>query len=169
MQDKNEVEKEFNRAYFQYIGPIYRFFYLKSDSRESAEDLANETFLRLWKTLNSGENVKNFRAFLYKIARNLLTDFYRKKSGKAEISLDSVPEIIGSEDLQQRVISNSEVDRIKKALQGLKEEYQLVIIWHYLEDIPIKEIALIIDKTEENTSVLLHRALQSLREKISNF
>jgi len=125
--------------------------------------------LRLWKTLNSGQNINNTRAFLYKIARNLLTDFYRKKAQKTEISLESAPEIIDSNDFQQRIINNSEIERIKKALQGLKEEYQLVIIWHYLEDIPIREIAEIMEKTEENTRVLLHRALQSLREKISNF
>jgi len=169
MQDKSMIEKEFNRAYFQYISSIYRFFYLKSDSQEIAEDLTNETFLRLWKTLNSGQNINNTRAFLYKIARNLLTDFYRKKAQKTEISFESAPEIIDSNDFQQRIINNSEIERIKKALQGLKEEYQLVIIWHYLEDIPIREIAEIMEKTEENTRVLLHRALQSLREKISNF
>ncbi|MDP2820989.1 MAG: RNA polymerase sigma factor [bacterium] len=167
MQGKAEIEKEFNRAYFQYIGPIYRFFYLKTDSQEIAEDLASETFLRLWKTLSSGENINNPRAFLYKIARNLLTDFYRKKAQKTEISLDSAPEIIDSDNFQQRIINNSEIERIKKAMQGLKEEYQLVIIWHYLEDIPIKEIAEIMEKTEGNIRVLLHRALQALKNSIN--
>lgn len=166
--ENDEIKQEFNRIYYQYITPIYRFFYLKSDSQETAEDLASETFTRLWITLNKNENIKNPRAFLYKVARNLLTDFYRKKAKKAEISLELTPEIVDSINFQQKIINNIEVERIKKELQNLKEEYQLVIIWHYLEDIPIKEIAEIMDKTEDNTRVLLHRALKALRQQIPN-
>jgi len=162
--ENEEIKQEFNRIYYQYITPIYRFFYLKSDSQEAAEDLTSECFTRLWKTLNSGQDVKNPRAYLYKIARNLLTDFYRKKAQKREISLELAPEIVDSINFQQKIINNIEIERIKKELQNLKEEYQLIIIWHYLEDIPIKEIAEIMDKTEDNTRVLLHRALKSLRD-----
>jgi RNA polymerase sigma-70 factor (ECF subfamily) len=163
--DKKEIEKEFSRIYYQYISPIYRFFYLKSDSQEIAEDLTQETFFRLWKALNSNEKIKNPRAYLYRLARNLITDFYRKEKKKQEIPLDSSPEIIDSADFQKKIIINAEIEQIKKNLQDLKEEYQLVIIWHYLEDVPIKEIAEILNKSEENIRVLLHRALKSLREK----
>jgi len=165
--DKEEIKKEFTKIYYQYIDSIYRFFYLNSDSQEVAEDLTQETFSRLWKALNSQEKIEKPRAYLYRLARNLIVDFYRKTQKNQEILLDSMPEIRDPGDVQKRVIINTEIEKIKKNLQGLKEEYQLVIIWHYLEDIPIKEIAEILNKTEESTRVLLHRALKALKESIN--
>lgn len=165
---EKEAEKEFNRLYYQHISAIYRFFYLKSDSQEIAEDLTHETFSRFWKILQSGEEIEKPRAYLYRLARNLLADFYRKTKKKQEISLESAPEAVDLVDFQQKIIINSEIEQIKKRLQSLKEEYQLVIIWHYLEEVPIKEIAEILNKSEENTRVLLHRALKALRKQMEN-
>ena len=52
-------------------------------------------------------------------------------------------------------------------LAGLKEEYKEVVVWHYIEDVPIVEIAKMLNKSEGAVRVSLHRALNALREEIN--
>jgi len=59
------------------------------------------------------------------------------------------------------------VERIKLALNEIKKEYQDIIIWHYLEDMTIKEIAELTGKTEGNVRVMAHRGLAALRKILS--
>lgn len=162
------LKKAFSEIYDQNIDRIYRFVYLKVNSREVAEDLASEAFLKCWECFKRGDNIDNHSAFLYQIARNLVIDHYRNK-GKAQlISTEDTPVIIDPKDnLEERAFLNSDIEQIKAVLADLKDDYQNVIIWHYLDDLPIQQVAQKLDKSEDNTRVLLHRALKSLREKIN--
>jgi len=62
---------------------------------------------------------------------------------------------------------NFELENLKKALRRLRDEYSEVIIWHYLDDLSVKEIAEILNKRENNVRVLLHRALESLKAQLN--
>jgi len=59
-----------------------------------------------------------------------------------------------------------EMDRIQKALATMQDDYQNLIIWRYLDELSMAEIAQITGKTEENVRVGIHRALQALKGKI---
>lgn len=159
--------KEFSKIYDQCIEKIYRFVFLKVGSQDIAQDLCSEAFLRGWEAFKSQE-IDNPQAFLYRIARNLVTDHYREKGRAQFLSVDEsyFPLIDHNEDLEQRMILSSDLEQVKSALSNLKEDYQNIVIWHYLEDISVPEIALMMDKTEEATRTLLHRALKSLRSNI---
>lgn len=167
------TKKIFSNIYDQYVDKIYRFIFIKVNSQEIAEDLCSETFLRGWEVFKRAQNpqpneqrIENPQAFLYKIARNLIIDHYREK-GKAKIISAEYASIIDPRgDLEEKAISRSDLDNIRQALTGLKEDYQDVIIWHYLDDMPIGEIAKLLDRTEPTTRVLLHRALNALRTAI---
>ena len=103
---------------------------------------------------------------MYKTARNLVTDYYRQK-GKISIVSASDPLIVDPTcNLEENAKLNSDMENIRKSLSGLKEDYQNVILWHYLDDLSISEISKALDKTEATTRVLLHRALKSLKGKI---
>jgi len=166
--------KEFSKIYDQLIDKIYRFIFLKVNSQEIAEDLASETFLRVWevydKTRNNGDfeipKIENPRAFLYRIARNLVTDYYRKKDKNPTISTEFVAITDPKENLEEKAQKDSDLYTIRQAMVNLKDDYQNVIIFHYLDDLPIKEVAEMLDKSEENTRVLLHRALKALKKNI---
>jgi len=166
--------KEFSKIYDRYINKIYRFIFLKVNSKDLAQDLTSETFLKGWaafkKSQNPGHNnqkVENPSAFLYQIARNLVIDHYREK-GKAQlVSVEYTPIIDPKQDLEEKSLLESDIGQVRLALTGLKEDYQNVIIWHYLDDLSIREVAKIMDKTEETTRVLLHRALKSLKNEIN--
>lgn len=161
------LRKIFSELYDQNIDRIYRFIFLKVNSQEIAEDLVSETFLRCWERFKKGDNIENHSAFLYQIARNLVIDHYRDKGKTQLVSTEDVPVIIDpKENLEEKTFLNSDMEQVKMALADLKDDYQNVIIWHYLDDLPIQQVAKRLDKTEENTRVLLHRALKSLREKV---
>jgi len=80
-------EQFFSQIYDDYIDRIYRFVYLKVNSKSAAEDITSETFTRLWKQIYLDKEVKNPSAFLFASAKNLLIDYYRVK--------DKQPDVLG--------------------------------------------------------------------------
>jgi RNA polymerase sigma-70 factor (ECF subfamily) len=162
------LRKIFSKIYDRYIDKIYRFIFLKVNSQEIAQDLTSETFLKCWESFKNGNKIENPQAFLYRIARNLVTDYYREKGRAQVVSAESVSIIDPRQDLEEKAMLTSDVNMIRLALNNLPEDYQNVIIWHYLDDLPIPEIAVMLDRTEEATRVLLSRALKSLREKLNS-
>jgi len=159
--------KEFSKIYDQCIDKIYRFIFLKVNSQEIAQDLSSETFLRGWEAYKSNPKIDNPSAFLYRIARNLVTDYYRQKARTQFVSPEAVPIIDPNPGIEEKAVLNSDLNQIKAVLAGLKEDYQDVIIWRYLDDLSIAEVAKMLDKSEEATRVTLHRALKALRAKIN--
>jgi RNA polymerase sigma-70 factor (ECF subfamily) len=163
-------QKKFSKIFDKYIERIYRFVYLKVDSQETTQDICSETFLRAWKVYKlKNDKIENLQAFLYQIARNLIIDFYRKKDKTKTVPIE---DYLGQSDpnvnIEEKAILISDVNNIKRALVNLKEEYQDIIIWHYLDDLSISEVAKLLNKTEPATRVLLHRALAVLRTAINN-
>lgn len=168
------IDKEaFGQLYDLYVKPIYRFVYYKVNSREEAEDLTSETFLKAWNYFSKPENsqkIRNAKAFFYQIASNLITDFYRKKS-LLPVSLDYLgekgdikdeKEVIGVEKL----IKETEVEELKRAFKNIPSNYSDTIIWYYLEDLKISEIAEVLKKSEGTVRVLIHRALKALKKEL---
>ena len=160
-------QKIFSELYDQYVDKIYRFIFLKVSSQEVAQDLTSETFLRGWKVFRNPKDIENPPAFLYKIARNLVIDHYREKEQKSTISIEDLRIVDPRSNLEEKAILTSDLNTIKGALTNLKEDYQTVIIWHYLDDLSIPEIAKILEKPEGTVRVTLHRALKNLKNELS--
>jgi len=163
-----DARKIFSQIYDKYINKIYKFVFLKVSSQEIAEDLTSEAFSKTWVVFKENQDkIKNVRAFLYKTANNLVIDHYRQKGRANIISIDNPSIIDPNQDLESHILLNSDIDNIKQSLFHLKEDYQNVIIWHYLDDLPISEVSGLLNRTEQATRVLLHRALKALRQRIT--
>lgn len=160
-----DLRKTFSKIYDQNIDKIYRFIFLKVSSQEIAEDLTSETFLRGWEAFKNQKEIENPRAFLYKIARNLVVDHYREKGRVKIISAEDTRLVDPRVNLEVRAAIMSDVENVKNVLTELNDDYQNAIIWRYIDDLPIPEIAVLLGRTEGATRVLLHRALESLRER----
>lgn len=158
--------KIFSKIYDEHIDKIYRFIFFKVSSQEIAQDLTSETFLRGWESFKNGNEIENPQAFLYKIARNLVTDHYREKGKTRIVSADYVKITDPRTNLEEKAILNSDLDTIRLALTNLKEDYQNVIIWHYLDNFSISEVAKMLDKSEPAVRVQLHRALKALKNEL---
>lgn len=160
----NNTKEDFSEIYDKYIDKIYRFIFIKVNSEDTAQDLASETFLRFWELFSNDKKIDNIQAFLYKIAKNLVIDYYRGKGKVKIVPIESTSIIDDSKGLEEKVQDNLNILEVKAALTGLKEDYQDIIIWHYLDDLSISEIAVISEKSEGAVRVMLHRALKDLKE-----
>lgn len=169
---KSHDKEAFIKVYDESVNDIYRFVYFKIGSREEANDLTSMIFLKTWNHIqnNSLEDSKTLRALLYKIARNTIIDHYRETGNKITASLDDednkIEVIDASQDPQKKIDQAANLELIKSKLPLLKEEYREVIIMKFINDLSLEEISDISGKTRGNVRVLLHRALNALRELV---
>jgi len=164
---KNGENEAFGELYDFYAPKIYRFVRLKVDSQENAQDLTSEAFLRTWKYLQKQRKIRErFQSLLYKIARNLVIDFYRSRSTREILIEDNLEEFFNAEDNEKSddlTLRQEDTKEIKRALVQINPNYQDVITWYYLNELSISEIAEILEKKEGTVRVLVHRAVKSLR------
>ena len=164
----NDINEQFSSIYDEYIEKIYRFVYLKVNSEEIAQDITSKVFMKGWESFKNKTDIANIGAFLYQIARNAVIDHYREKARSKVVPQDSVAELadLGT-NLQDKAILNADIAIVKTAISKIKDDYQDIIIWHYLEDRPIADIAKTLDKPEGTVRVMLHRGLKDLKDIIN--
>ena len=163
----DKAKKEFSKIYDKYIKKIYRFIFLKVNSEDIAQDLCSDTFLKGWESFKT-QKIDNPQAFLYKIARNLVIDYYREKGRTQVVSAEYASIVDPRKDIEQEAMLKSDIDQVKAVLTNLKGDYQNVIIWRYLDELSIQKIAKMLNKSEDNTRVMLHRALKALKNELDN-
>lgn len=164
MSDKKE---QFSHIYDEYIGKIYRFVYLKVDVRETAEDITSKVFTNGWRVYQGDKEINNIGAFLYRIARNAVIDYYKEKGRTKTVPMSVISETAdGKIDLHKEAILNAETEKVKLAIKNLKKDYQDALILYYLEDIPVEEVASIMDRPPGTVRVMIHRGLKDLRREL---
>jgi RNA polymerase sigma-70 factor, ECF subfamily len=162
--------EKFSQLYDSCAEKIYRFVFLRVNSKELAQDLVSETFAKCWNSFKQNpDGIENPRAFLYKIAKNLVADHYRRNSKIQTVSPDCVEcQLIDTKvDFEQKAVLASDMEMVRAALSTLNDDYQNAIVWRYLDDLSIKEVSHLLDRSEEATRVLLHRAMKELRTRMS--
>ena len=159
--------KNYTDIYDKHVKKIYRFIFLKVKSSEIAEDLCSEVFLRGWQSFKAKKDkIENMQAFLYQIARNLLADHYRE-AGKAQlVSAEYASVSDPGQDLERKSFIQSDLEQVKASLANIKEDYREVVIWYYLDELQVPEIAKMLDKSEPAVRVLIHRALRALKNEL---
>lgn len=158
-------EQKFLQFYDKNVTKIYRYIYFRVGSEQVAQDLSSEAFLKTWQYLNDGKDIENISAMVYQVCRNLIADYFRK-NGTFPISLENASETdlreSGSE-LIENAEAGLELDKIKLALAQLKDEYQELIMWHYIDDFSVSEICQVWGKSEGAVRTSLSRAISALR------
>jgi len=162
----NEAQKRFGQIYDDNIDKVYRFVFLKVNSKEVAEDLTAEAFTKTWKVFekkfNQKKSLENPEAFCYRTARNLVIDHYRRQGRRQTVPVESVT-LASNENLEKKVAVTSDMEMVMKAIKNINSDYQDIIIWHYLDELSVSEVAEIMGKSEGATRVMVHRALESLK------
>lgn len=167
-KEMSNSRKTYTEIYDKYVKKIYRFVLFKVSSIEIAEDLTSEVFMRGWQAFKENhDKIENIQAFLYQIARNLLADHYRHEAKAQLISVEYAPPISDSkQDLEEMSFIQSDLDQVKAALANINDDYREVIVWYYLDELKVPEIAKILNKSEPAVRVLIHRALQALKAEL---
>lgn len=156
------LEKRFLQVYEKHSDAIFRYCYFRLYNREKALDLSQEAFCKAWNYLREGNDVKNIRAFIYRVANNLIIDDVRKKK---ESSLEALEEggftPVGDTHISEE--SRIDVLFLKETLDLLDEEHRNVIYMRYIEQLQPREIADILNESVNVISVRIHRGLKKLK------
>ncbi len=145
--------------YRLYADQVYRYVYYQTRDADLAADLTSEVFLRMLEHIGRYDHRgAPFRAWLFKIAHNLVIDHFRERARFAPGDLVPNEAGAGSPDL-----FDLDRDRLASALNRLTGDQRQVILLRFIEDLDVKEVAAILGKTEGAIKALQHRALAALR------
>lgn len=158
----------FAKIYDTYVAHVYRFIYFKVGREQDAQDLTSEVFLKLWATIRGrADEIKNIRAFVYQIARNIVVDFYRKN--KNDIPIEEVSEMDFASEAPIALLSKTDdLQTTLQALRQLKEEYKEIIVMRYLDELSYSEISDATGKSAISVRVTAHRALSALKKIVGS-
>lgn len=132
-----------------------------------AEDLTEETFVKLLIKRPKNKGTASFKTWLYTIARNTALDWLRKNPRGREIPIDETLNIKEEEDaFLQLYIKDDEKKAIHSALNSINSNYKNILTLFYFEDFTIEEIAKILKKPKKSVSVLLSRAKKALKNQL---
>lgn len=157
-----ELEAEFLKSHDQHADALFRHVLLRVRDREVAKDIVQETFSRTWLYLSEGKKVEYIRAFLYRVANNLIVDGSRRKKSA---SLDAMMEDDGFEPMDESIRDFAEKPQAREAMQmlgGLDEIYRTAITMRYVDELSPREIAAKLGVSENVISVRIHRGIERL-------
>lgn len=153
--------------YERYSDEIYRYVYYRvAKNSLETEDLTQVVFIKAWDVIlqNRTENY-NFRALIYKIARNLTIDYWR--TSKTELSIDELLMKSVIPKPEQQIILNEESDELVQAIRELEPKLQEVVICRFINGLSHAETARSLGRTEGYVRVLQYRALKKIRVLIN--
>ena len=171
---KNSGDKIwFEKIYHQYMPKIYRFYYFKLMDKQTAEDLTSELFIRVYRGLRKTNlNSKTFKVWIYRIANNLLIDYFRKMGKVDEYNI--APEEF--DNLTKDSFSRNssfikgelgfENHKLITAIDRLSKLQRDVILLKFVEEMDYDTIARVLKKRKATIRGIVFRAITKLKTEI---
>lgn len=161
--DHQSAREYFTEIHTAHMDSVFRFCMVKVPTREIAQDITQEVFMRCWQTMREGTPIEHAQAFLFTVARNLITDWYRKKKSA---SLDAIREegIEFSTDDHTDILRQSEMREALECIGKLDDASREVLVLRYVEGLPPSEIAEILGEPVNRISVRINRAIKKVQE-----
>ncbi len=163
MNTENQNQALFSKLFEEYQDAIFRFVFFRVGNRQIALDITQDTFVRLWGHLAKGGTIEHEQAFVYRIAKNAVIDYYKKsKSSSLDILIEGGfdPETNIHTD---EIFRNDDIKTIQGLLEEIDEESKQIIFLRYTEEKPIEEIAALYGKSTNAMTVRIHRIIQKLK------
>jgi RNA polymerase sigma-70 factor (ECF subfamily) len=174
-----------DEAAFSFLVQKYRramvsFMYRMSHNSAAAEDLAQEVFLRVYRSRSSYEASAKFTTWLYRIATNLAVNYARDtrhERPETTLSLDEPDEDTGNTPdiadrvptVEERLLQRERMAAIRAKVQGLPERQRVAVVMHKYQQMDYRQIAEVLKLSESATKSLLFRAYETLREQLKEF
>jgi RNA polymerase sigma-70 factor, ECF subfamily len=160
---------KFNRdrlagIYEEYYDKVARYIYSRIGDKSEAEDLASEVFLKALESIKTyREQGVPIQAWLFRIARNLIIDRYRRTNKYRTVPIDEM-EIKSDADPAAAAVTNLEIERVKTAMQHLTEQQREVVQLRFFGGLTSQEVAGILDKSHGAVREMQSAALEKLRQ-----
>jgi RNA polymerase sigma-70 factor (ECF subfamily) len=158
----------FGVLYERYVTRIYNYIFYRIGSPYDAEDLTERVFMRALRHIGSYNNRGlPFSAWLYRIAHNLVANWYRDNSRRKEIPLDEgILTTHQSSFPEQEVLHSEERERLLQVIRKLPPDRQQLVILKFVDHMSNAEIGQIMGRTEGAVKSLYHRTLLTIRDEI---
>lgn len=150
--------------YERYQQAIFRYLYYRVGDQQTAEDLTSEVFLRMIESISNFKNQKiSFQAWLFRVARNLSIDHYRKVSVHKDMQLgENLTQ--DSEEPLNLIEQEFTFETLRRGLEKLPNHQRDVVVMRFIAGMPIGEVAQALHKSEDAVKGLQRRALLALRD-----
>lgn len=162
-QKNSTNQRLLSTAHFEYQKGLNAHAYFKVNSRETSQDLVQDTFLKTWAFLVRGGKIEIMKAFLYHVLNNLIVDQYRKHK---TVSLDTLAEegYEPAAETDTRLIDQLDGKDAQLLINRLPAKYQKIMKMKYVQDLSVTEMSLLTKQTKNTVSVQLHRGLIMLKQ-----
>jgi len=170
---------------FEYLLQKYRrsmvsFMYRMAHNSAAAEDLAQEVFLRVYRSRGSYEASAKFTTWLYRIATNLAVNYARdtrRERPENTVSLDEPADNTGrtmdipdaSLTVEEMLVRQERLAAVRQRVQALPERQRMAVVMHKYQQMDYRQIAEVLKLSESATKSLLFRAYETLREQMKKF
>lgn len=159
---------EFENVYKEYFSKIYNFMYYKVLNKEIAEDLTSEFFVKLLTKLDTFDDSKaKLNTWLYTIARNSVTDYFRVN--KIEVYVDDEENPLDLKvdyELEKELIKNEDRKELYEALITLDDRTRKLLSLKYFFNMSVKEIAINTGINESTVSTICLRGIEKLKKQL---
>ena len=177
---KDGDDAAFNYLIEKYRRPIISFMYRMVHNSAIAEELAQEVFLRVYRSREGYAASAKFTTWLYRIATNLAVNHARDNKHErpeTKVSLDESDEETGlsidvadtTPNVEQKMLRRERLAAIRRHVEELPERQRLAVMMHKYQNMDYRQIAGVLQLSESATKSLLFRAYETLREKLKGF
>jgi len=157
--------KAFDELYCRYLKPIYGYIYKRVNHREDAEDITQDVFVRVFRHIKNFRGEASFATWLYLIAKNEISSFFRKRSQLKKFLKES--HIYPEKGFSFVEIGEKEhsIFLLYQAIKTLPLRQRKALILHAIQEIPFSKISLTLGESEEVvTKSIYYRAIRNLRK-----
>ena len=155
--------------YDEFHKDVYHFSLYFTNNKEEAEDITQDTFIKVIKNLYQLKDMSKRKTWILSIARNTAVDLKRKQkllNFFPQILLRNQQHSFQDESNDKRLMNKEDWSIIQEALLHLKPHYRTIVILRALKELSVKETAEILGCSEAKVSVDFHRAVNKLRKEL---
>jgi|SRR5579859_1017185 len=154
--------------YRKYFEPMYRFCYWQTNHSGDAEDLTQNIFIEMVKSIHNFRGNSSFKNWLYILAKRQVSNWIREKYHYPKTELLEATMVVMGDDDEWLDVENMVVKerRVQQLLELLSSQEKEVMRLRYLHNFSMKDIAMRLKLSETNVKVICHRSLKKLKEKL---
>ena len=167
IDEREYKESTLSSLYEEYYDKIARYAYFRVGNKAEAEDIAGEVFLKALKSLKSyKERGIPMQAWLFRIAHNLVVDYFRKMKKHETVPIDNV-QIEGGINPAIVAEENAELERVKKAMEQLTQEQKEVLRLRFFSELTSREAGQVLNKSDGAVREMQRAAIEKLRNLLT--
>ncbi|MFZ3150192.1 MAG: sigma-70 family RNA polymerase sigma factor [Anaerolineaceae bacterium] len=166
VEEARRNPQSFSLLYHRYVKQVFYYFVNRVGDSAIAEDLTSQTFLLALQSLKQLHRNDRFAPWLFSIARNQTTDYYRKSSREISFEPEMIAEIFESTESHASVVDKTDLILLQNLVHRLPERDQEMLRLRFVGELTFAQIAIVLRQTENKVKKAYYRLLSQLEKEI---